>query len=48
MQTNPQADSEFSGHVFEPVIYLGISFTATGWKGPFYPKGMLSADYLAF
>jgi uncharacterized protein YecE (DUF72 family) len=30
-------------------IVLGTSaFTATGWDGSFYPKGMRSADYLAF
>jgi uncharacterized protein YecE (DUF72 family) len=32
-----------------PGIYLGTSsFTAAGWEGTFYPKGMRSADYLAF
>jgi len=32
-----------------PGILLGTSsFTATGWEGSFYPKGMRSADYLAF
>jgi uncharacterized protein YecE (DUF72 family) len=30
-------------------ILLGTSsFTATGWEGSFYPKGMRPADYLAF
>ena len=30
-------------------IRLGTSsFTADGWSGAFYPKGMKSADYLAF
>jgi len=30
-------------------ILLGTSsFTAQGWEGTFYPKGMRSADYLAF
>jgi uncharacterized protein YecE (DUF72 family) len=30
-------------------MLLGTSsFTATGWEGSFYPKGMRSADYLAF
>jgi uncharacterized protein YecE (DUF72 family) len=30
-------------------ILLGTSaFTAAGWEGSFYPKGMRSADYLAF
>jgi len=32
-----------------PGMYLGTSaFTAAGWEGSFYPKGMRSADYLAF
>jgi uncharacterized protein YecE (DUF72 family) len=30
-------------------MYLGTSsFTASGWEGTFYPKGMRPADYLAF
>jgi uncharacterized protein YecE (DUF72 family) len=30
-------------------IYLGTcAFTATGWNGAFYPKGMKPADYLSF
>ena len=30
-------------------IRLGTSaFTAAGWPGAFYPKGMKSADYLAY
>src|SRR6266436_6061634 len=24
------------------------SFTATGWQGSFYPKGLLPADYLSY
>jgi uncharacterized protein YecE (DUF72 family) len=32
-----------------PNILLGTSsFTASGWEGSFYPKGMRSTDYLAF
>ena len=32
-----------------PTILRGTSsFTAAGWDGTFYPKGMRSADYLAF
>jgi uncharacterized protein YecE (DUF72 family) len=32
-----------------PPILLGTSsFTATGWEGTFYPKGMRSSDYLRF
>ena len=30
-------------------IYLGTSsFTATGWEGSFYPRGLKSADYLSY
>lgn len=33
----------------EPGLYLGTSsFTASGWEGSFYPKGMRSTDYLSF
>lgn len=33
----------------QPFVLLGTSsFTAAGWDGTFYPKGMRSADYLAF
>jgi len=36
-------------NVSHPPILLGTSsFTAKGWEGVFYPKGMKSADYLAF
>jgi uncharacterized protein YecE (DUF72 family) len=32
-----------------PPVFLGTSsFTAEGWEGSFYPKGMRSQDYLAF
>jgi hypothetical protein len=35
--------------VNHPPILLGTSsFTAAGWNGSFYPKGMRPADYLAF
>jgi uncharacterized protein YecE (DUF72 family) len=35
--------------VNHPPILLGTSsFTASGWEGVFYPKGMRSADYLSF
>jgi uncharacterized protein YecE (DUF72 family) len=35
--------------VNHPPILLGTSsFTASSWDGVFYPKGMRSADYLAF
>jgi len=30
-------------------IHLGTSsFTASGWEGSFYPRGLKSSDYLAF
>ncbi len=33
----------------QPPILLGTSsFTAKGWEGSFYPKGMRSSDYLTF
>jgi uncharacterized protein YecE (DUF72 family) len=31
-----------------PILPGTSSFTASGWEGVFYPKGMRSADYLAF
>jgi len=32
-----------------PPILLGTSsFTATGWQGPFCPKGLRPADYLSY
>jgi uncharacterized protein YecE (DUF72 family) len=32
-----------------PALLLGTSsFTATGWQGTFYPKGMKSSDYLTY
>ena len=32
-----------------PPILLGTSsFTATGWRGSFYPKGLRPADYLSY
>jgi uncharacterized protein YecE (DUF72 family) len=35
--------------VIHPPILLGTSsFTAAGWQGSFYPKGIRPADYLAF
>jgi uncharacterized protein YecE (DUF72 family) len=35
--------------VSESPIHLGTSsFTAKGWEGSFYPKGLKSADYLSF
>jgi uncharacterized protein YecE (DUF72 family) len=33
----------------DPLIFLGTSsFTATGWRGSFYPKTMRPTDYLSF
>ena len=35
--------------VESPLIHLGTSsFTAAGWSGSFYPKGLKPADYLPF
>jgi len=35
--------------VGDPAILLGTSsFTATGWEGSFYAKGLRPADYLSF
>ena len=35
--------------VKHPPILLGTSsFTATGWRGSFYPKGLRPADYLSY
>ena len=35
--------------VNHPPILLGTSsFTAAGWRGSFYPRGLKPADYLAF
>jgi uncharacterized protein YecE (DUF72 family) len=31
-----------------PILLGTSSFTATGWEGSFYPKGLRSADYLSF
>ena len=32
----------------EPDLYLGTSaFTASGWQGSFYPKGMQPHEYLS-
>ncbi len=36
-------------NVNHPPILLGTSlFTATGWQGSFYPKGLRPADYLSY
>src|SRR5437867_10066601 len=35
--------------VNHPLILLGTSsFTATGWQGSFYPKGLRPAEYLSY
>lgn len=31
-----------------PILLGTSSFTATGWKGSFYPKGLRPADYLSY
>jgi len=33
---------------YAPILLGTSSFTATGWEGSFYPRGMRSADYLPF
>lgn len=34
---------------FLPGIFLGTSsFTASGWEGPFYPRGIKSRDFLSY
>ncbi len=33
---------------YRPIILGTSSFTATGWQGPFYPKGLRPADYLSY
>ena len=39
----------YTFRVSRPPILLGTSsFTAAGWEGSFYPKGMRPSDYLAF
>jgi len=46
---NPASDANVERAFSAPGIYLGTSsFTAAGWEGTFYPKGMRSAEYLAF
>ena len=31
-----------------PILLGTSSFTATGWQGSFYPKGLRPADYLSY
>jgi uncharacterized protein YecE (DUF72 family) len=33
---------------YPPILLGTASFTAAGWEGSFYPKGLRSSDYLAF
>ena len=45
----PASNGKVERAVSVPGMYLGTcAFTAAGWEGTFYPKGMRSADYLAF
>ncbi len=37
-----------SGVTHPPILLGTSSFTAAGWEGSFYPKGMRSSDYLTF
>ena len=49
MTDSPSAGLQANCAVNHPPILLGTSsFTATGWQGSFYPRGMRPADYLAF
>jgi uncharacterized protein YecE (DUF72 family) len=36
------------GVTLPPILLETSSFTASGWAGSFYPKGMPPADYLSF
>jgi uncharacterized protein YecE (DUF72 family) len=46
---NPPSSVKAERAFSVPGMYLGTSsFTAAGWDGTFYPKGMRSSDYLAF
>jgi uncharacterized protein YecE (DUF72 family) len=46
---NPASGASVERAFSVPGMYLGTSsFTATGWEGTFYPKGMRSAEYLGF
>jgi hypothetical protein len=48
-QHGPAAGSAILSSVNHPPILLGTSsFTATGWQGSFYPKGLRPADYLNY
>ena len=38
----------FSPVNYPPILLGTSSFTATGWEGSFYPRGMRPTDYLAF
>ncbi len=45
----PANEEEIARRYEIPGILLGTSsFTADGWEGSFYPKGMRSSDYLTF
>jgi uncharacterized protein YecE (DUF72 family) len=45
----PSQHLRYTRGVNPPPILLGTSsFTASGWAGSFYPKGMRPADYLSF
>jgi uncharacterized protein YecE (DUF72 family) len=48
-KVKPASSAKLEPAFSVPGMYLGTSsFTAAGWEGTFYPKGMRSADYLAF
>ena len=33
---------------YRPIMLGTLSFTATGWQGSFYPKGLRPGDYLSY
>jgi uncharacterized protein YecE (DUF72 family) len=45
----PASETNIGRRFSLPGIFLGTSsFTASGWEGSFYPKGMKSTDYLSY
>src|SRR6202011_287332 len=49
MTDSPFTGSDILSSVNHPPILLGTSsFTATGWRVSFYPKGLRPADYLSY
>jgi uncharacterized protein YecE (DUF72 family) len=45
----PASELKVERSIFLPGIFLGTSaFTANGWEGSFYPRGMQSRDFLSY